>query len=195
MNERESALEWIDRENILRVDDVVEPLPVDRYDYLSPDETLVRLKGQVFSPSIFMDGRVRAGELLIWLDRLANYTARQFTRNDHTITLSINDVVFKRPLHAADRIEMVSRVTYVRTHTLEVSIDIIVHTLSGEQYELDRVEFFLISFNSSGEKKRITTGLELTSENQEDLRRYLKARTRFSYWKAHPESYLTQSPE
>ena len=195
LNERESALEWIDRENRLRVDDVVEPVPFERYEYLSPEETIVRLKGQVISPSVFMDGRVRAGELLIWLDRLANYTARQYTRNDHTITLSINDVVFKRPLHATDRIEMVSRVTYVRTHTLEVSIDIIVHTLTGEQYELDRVEFFLISFNPIGEKKRITTGLDLTGEDQEALRRYLKARTRFSYWRAHPESYLTQSPE
>ena len=193
--ERESALEWIDRENRLRVDDVVEPVPVERYETLTPEETIVRLKGQVFSPSNFTDGRVRAGELLIRLDRLANYTAMQYTRNDHTITLSVNDVVFKRPLNAADRIEMVSRVTYVRTHTLEVSIDIIVHTLAGEQYELDRVEFFLISFNPIGEKKRITTGLALTGEDQEALRRYLKARTRFSYWKAHPESYLTQSPE
>ena len=194
LTERESAMEWTDREERLREGDVVEPFPATRYEYLTPEQTTVRIKGQVFSPSIYMDGRVRAGELLMWLDRVANYTARQFTRNDQTITLSTNDVMFKRPLHAADRIEMISRVTYVRTHTLEVAIDIIVHTLEGEQYELDRVEFFLINLNLSGGKKRITTGLNLTGEDQEHLRRYLKARTRFTYWQAHPESYLTQSP-
>lgn len=195
MAEREQAMKWVDREARLREEDVVESLPAVRYESLAPEQTMLRIKGQVLSPSIYMDGRVRAGELLIWLDRVANYTARQFTRNDHTITLSINDVVFKKPLHAADRIELISRVTYVRTHTLEVSIDIIVHTLAGEQYELDQVEFFVINFNPSGEKQRITTGLSLAEAGQEDLRRYLKARTRFSNWKTHPESYLTQLPE
>jgi hypothetical protein len=36
--------------------------------------------------------------------------------------------------------------------------------------------------------------LRLEDGDQESLRRYLKARTRYAYWKAHPESHLTQSP-
>jgi acyl-CoA hydrolase len=192
--EREHALEWIDREQQLRVDDVQEPSEPVRYAWLPPEETVVRVKGQVVSTSPYGDGRVRAGDLLVWLDRVANYTCRMFTHNDHSVTISINDVVFKRPLHASDRIELISRVVYVRTHTLEVAIDIIVHTLEGESYQLDRVEFYLINFSPNGEKKIITTGLILSEADPENLRMYLKARTRFSFWKAHPESHLTQSP-
>jgi hypothetical protein len=83
----------------------------------------------------------------------------------------------------------------VRTHTLEVALDLIVHTLAGEQIELDRVEIFLINFSPSGAKRPITTGLVLSEEDQASLRMYLKARTRFNFWKAHPESHLTQLPE
>jgi acyl-CoA hydrolase len=192
--EREHALEWIDREARLRVDDVQEASEPMRYTWLPQEETVVRVKGQVASTSPYGDGRVRAGDLLVWLDRVANYTCRMFTHNDQSVTISINDVVFKRPLHATDRIELVSRVVYVRTHTLEVVIDIIVHTLEGENYHLDRVEFYLINFSPNGEKKKITTGLILNEEDQEALRMYLKARTRLSFWKAHPESHLSQSP-
>jgi acyl-CoA hydrolase len=195
IEERRNALEWIDREERLRVKDVVERLEAERYLCLRPDDTEVRLKGQVIASSPQADGRVRAGDLLMWLDRVATYTARQFCRNEHVVTLSLNDVVFKRPLHATDRIELVSRVTYVRTHTLEVAVDIVVHTLAGEQVIWDRVEFFLLNFSPSGDKRKVTTGLVLDDDDQESLRRYLKARTRFNFWKAHPESYLTQLPE
>jgi acyl-CoA hydrolase len=195
IEERKSALAWIDAEERLRVNDVVESRAVERYDMQRPQDTIVRVKSQVISPSPQPDGRVRAGDLLMWLDRVATYTARQFCRNEDVITLSLNDLVFKRPLHATDRIELLSRVTYVRTHTLEVAVDVIVHTLEGEQAPLDRVEFFLLNFSPSGEKRRITTGLVLDEDDQEGLRMYLKARTRFNFWKAHPESHLTQLPE
>lgn len=193
--ERRGALEWIDHKERLRLDDVFEPHPTVRYDYLYPEETMIRLKGQVISPGSYLDRRVRAGDLLVWLDRVATYTARHFTRNDNAVTISVNDVVFKKPLHATDRIELLSRVVYVRTHTLEVCIDIIVHTLEGEQRAMDSVQFFILNYHPSGNKKRITTGLRLTDEDQDSLRRYLRARTRFNFWKSNPESHLIQSLE
>lgn len=193
--ERSSALEWVEQKERLRVDDVAEPAHCERYDHLRPEQTIVHLKSQIISPNPTQDGRVRAGDLLVWLDRVATYTARCFMRSDHVVTLSINDVVFKRPLHATDRIELVARVVYVRTHTLEVAVDIIVHTLEGEQYALAPVEFFILNFHPSGAKRKITTGLALSDDDQEGLRRYLKARTRFSFWKSNPESHLIQMPD
>lgn len=193
MEERGNALAWTEQDGILSVSDLIEPEGPERYQRMLPEDTVVQVKGQVISHSNYLDVRVRAGDLLLSLDRVANYTARQFTRNENTITLSVNDVVFKQPLHATDRIEMISRVSYVRTHTLEIAIDIIVHTLEGEQVRLDPVDIFIVNYGPSGEKKKITTGLTLTDDNQDALRRCLKARTRFAFWKAHPESHLTQS--
>lgn len=192
--ERRQAVEWIDEKNDFRVSDVIESEQAVRYDFLKPEETVVNVKGQIISQGVHQDGRVKGGDFLVWLDRVATYTARQFSRNDHVITLSINDMLFKRPLHATDRIELISRVIHVRTHTLEVSIDIIVHTMEGEQYPLDSVNFLILSYQPSGPKKKITTGLLLSDDDQDSLKRYIKARTRYSFWKSNPESHLTQSP-
>lgn len=192
--ERRQALEWIDQKDDFRVSDVIESEQTVRYDYMKPEETVVNVKGQIISQNVHLDGRVKGGDFLVWLDRVATYTARQFTRNDQVITLSINDMLFKRPLHATDRIELFSRVTYVRTHTLEISIDIIVHTLEGEQYPLESVDFLILNYHSSGPKKKITTGLLLNDDDQDSLKNYIKARTRYSFWKSNPESHLTQSP-
>ncbi len=193
--ERRQALEWVDHADGIRLEDVVEPDPIPRYDLLRPEETLVQVKQQLFSQSTYNDARVKGGDLLVWLDRVATYTARQFTRNRHLVTISVNDVLLKRPLLSTDRIELQARVVYVRTHTLEVSIDITVHTLSGEKYSLDSMDFLILNYDASGEKKRITTGLKLEDGDQDSLRRYLKARTRYAYWKSHPESHLIQSAE
>jgi len=193
--ERRQALEWIDQAGSFRLEDVIEPEPVSRHDQLRPEETLVQVKDQLISQGAHSDGRVKGGDLLVWLDRVATYTARQFIRNRHLVTISVNDVLLKRPLLSTDRVELQARVVYVRTHTLEVSIDITVHTLSGDRYSLDSMDFLILNYDASGEKKRITTGLKLEDGDQESLRRYLKARTRYAYWKSHPESHLIQSPK
>ncbi len=190
--ERQQALAWIDQADRFRVDDVVEPDPVPRQDRVHPEQTLIQVKSQITPLGGAPDGRIRGGDLLVWLDRVATYTARNFTRNDHAITISLNDVQLKRPLHSTDRIELQSRVVYVRSHTLEVSIDITVHTLNGAPWSLGSVEFLILNYDSSGEKQRITTGLLLEESDQEGLRRYLKARTRYSFWKSNPESHLIQ---
>ncbi|MDH4248201.1 MAG: hypothetical protein OEW39_10320 [Deltaproteobacteria bacterium] len=193
LKERQSALEWIDQEDNLRVKDVMEPEPFARYDYLSSEETLVHIKGQLIPSGNYLDRRVRAGDLLVWLDRVATYTARHFTRNPHGVTISVDDIVFRRPLQASDRIELRSRVVYVRTHVVEVTLDITVHTMEGEQHVLDSVNFTILNYQPNGAKKKIHTGLRLTEEDQEGLRRYLRARTRHAFWRSNPESHLIQS--
>lgn len=192
--ERRQAVEWIDQKYDFRVSDVIETEQAVRYDYLKPQDTEVRVKGQIISPGVHQDGRVKGGDFLVWLDRVATYTARQFTRNECVITLAIDDILFKRPLHSTDRIELISRVIHVRTHTLEVAIDIILHTLEGEQHSLDSVTFLILNYHASGAKKKITTGLILSDEDQDSLKRYITARTRYAFWKSNPESHLTQSP-
>jgi len=192
--ERQAALEWIDEKHDFQLGDVLEPEQSVRYEYLRPSETALQFKGQVISPGSYLDGRVKAGDFLAWLDQAAKYTASQFTRNENMVTLSVNDILFKQPVHSTDRIELNSRVIHVRNHTLEVSIDITVHALNGEQYTLDPVDLQLLNYGPSGEKRRITTGLLMDEADQESLRRYIRARTRYAFWKSNPESHLMQKP-
>ena len=192
--ERKAALEWIDGKENFQLSDVLEPEQSDRYEYLTPAETALQLKGQIISSGAHLDGRVKGGDFLVWLDRVATYTASQFTRNEYMVTLSVNDILFKQPLHATDRIELNSRVIHVRNYTLEVSIEITVHALNGEQYTLDPLDFLILNYSPSGEKRRITTGLRMDEADQEALRSYIRARTRYAFWKSNPESHLSQSP-
>ncbi|MBI4082724.1 MAG: hypothetical protein HY423_08950 [Candidatus Lambdaproteobacteria bacterium] len=192
LEERRHALAWIESSEALNACDVREPDPIPRLYCLRPSETIVRVKSQI--PAVGSpDGRVKGGDLMMMLDRVATYAARQFTRSNHVVTISVNDVLFRRPLYESDHIEMVARVSYVRTHSLEVSIDLVVHTLDGESYPLNPVEFFLLNYHRTGQKRPINVGLELDGAEAEDVRRYLKARTRFNFWKSHPESHLSLS--
>ena len=193
LEERQQAFGWVDEQTRLLPEEVLEADPVPRYEKLRPQETEVRVKGQLFSQGV-PDGRIRAGEMLEWMDRVATYTASQFTRNPHVITISVNDLNFRRPLHADDHIELIARVTYVRTHTLEVNITPRVYHLSGEVVELDPVDFLLLNHDASGLKRKIATGLNMDGAETESLRKYLKAKSRYQFWKNHPESHLSQAP-
>lgn len=195
ITERRQALEWINADDRLRVDDVMEPFRPERYEYLTPEQTQVRVKRQI-APAAFQDDfRIKGGEFLAWLDQVASYTARRFARNDNVITISVNDILFQHPLHVDDRIELSARVVYVRTHTLEVTIDITVDGRDGTTQNMDSIDFFIFNFDESGLKKKITSGLVLDEPDQESLRRYMLARTRYNFWKSNPESHLAQSPE
>ncbi|MDH5750933.1 MAG: acyl-CoA thioesterase [Deltaproteobacteria bacterium] len=193
LDERKQSMAWIEQEHNLRVQDVMEREPFARYDYLSPEESEVHVKGQLLPSGLYQDRRVLAGDLLVWLERIATYTARHFTRNTHVVTISLDEIEFNRALHATDRIELRSRVVYVRTHTLQVTIDITVHTMDGQRYNLDPVNFIILNYQPNGTKKRIHTGLRLTDNDQVSLKRYLKARTKHSFWKSNPESHLILS--
>lgn len=192
--ERSHAMEWIDNKNDFKVSDVVEPDQDTRYQFLKPEQTEIRVKGQVLSPFPQEEGRVKAGELLAWMDKVANYTAWQFTGNPDVVTLSVNDVLFKHVVHATDRVEIISRVIHVRRHTLEVSLEVSTHSLDGESRTLENVDFLILSYGPSGEKKKITTGLLLEGADQSTLKSYIRSRTRFNFWKSNPESYLIQTP-
>jgi acyl-CoA hydrolase len=193
--ERRQALEWVNAGDHLRVDDVMEPFRPERYEFLTPEQTQVQVRRQI-APTAFQDDfRIKGGEFLSWLDEVASYTARRFAHNDNVITISVNDILFQHPLHVDDRIELSARVVYVRTHTLEVCIDITVDGRDGTTQQMDSIDFFIFNFDESGLKKKINSGLVLDEPDQDSLRRYMLARTRYNFWKSNPESHLTQSPE
>lgn len=193
--ERRQALDWLTRNNRVHAEDVRESLEPERYEYVRPEQTVVQVKRQLVPAGYQQDQRIKGGDFLFWADRVATYTARRFTRNDHCITISMNDITFQRPLHMEDQVELRAAVVYVRSHTLEVSVEVIIHSPDGPMHQPDSLDFFIFNFHENGFKKRITTGLLLEDASQESLQRYLQARTRYEFWKSNPESHLSQSPE
>ena len=193
--ERKQALEWIAARDSLRPEDVIEPFQIERYDYLTPPQTTVQVRRPASTRRAEGNVRIRAGELLMWADQVATYTAQRFANNDHAVTISVNDILFKRPMRREERIELFAQVAYVRSHSLEVAVDIVLQLPDGSTEYVASIDFLIFNYHRSGLKKKITTGLRFEPGDLSGMRRYLHARTRYNFWKSHPESHLTQSPD
>ncbi len=181
--EWQKRLEAIAAEGPFQAADVEDPINRNRRDYLAPEETMVTVRRQFYPRHQNMLGTIFGGDLLLWMDRVATYTARQFTRNRHMVTLAMDRILFKQPIHISDLVEMTARVVYVRTYTLEVEIEVRLHRLDGQVTPSHSGYFTVLNYDEAGCKRPITTGLTLRDDDQETLRRYRQACEGHRFWR------------
>ena len=164
---------------------VEEPFNREKQEFLSMEQTAVRVR-RVFMPRhANVLGTVFGGDILLWMDRVATHTARRFTRNQHMVTLAMNRLFFKEPIYASDLVEMVARVVYVRNVTLEVELEVVLERPNGQRIPSHSGYFTILNFDEAGFKRPIITGLKLSDEDQEGLGRYEQARRRHQFWRRH----------
>ena len=168
----------------LTVAEVEEPLNRDKREHLAPADTVVRVQRMFMPRHLNILGTIFGGDILLWMDRVATYTARLFTRNRHTVTLAMNRLLFKHPIYATDLVEATARVVYVRHYTLEVEIDVTVQR-GGENLPSHSGHFVVLNYDESGFKRPILTGLRLSEDDPDALLRHLLARERYAFWRAH----------
>ncbi len=189
--QKQRAQAWLrmQRENQaltdLRWAEVEEDTNRHKSEYLTPGESEILVR-RVFMPkNINQIGTIFGGDILHWMDKVAIYTARHFTRNRNMVTIAMNRIFFKKPIFPTDTVEMLARVVYVRTYTLEVEIVVRVERNGAGPEESHSGYFTVFSYDESGFKRPIVTGLRLGDEDQDGLRRYLQARERHRFWKEH----------
>jgi acyl-CoA hydrolase len=187
---RELTREWVAMQERtrqrgpLRVEEVEEPLNREKREYLTPAETVVRVQRQFMPRHLNVLGTIFGGDILLWMDRVATYAARLFTRSRHTVTLSMNRLLFKQPIFATDLVEMTARVVYVRHYTLEVQIEVTLRR--GEERIPSHSGYFtVLNYDESGFKRPVVTGLRLSADDPESLLRYQLARERHAFWRSH----------
>ena len=188
--QRELARQWVAMQEQarargrLRLAEVEEPLNREKRDWLSPDETVVTVQRMFMPRHLNVLGTIFGGDILLWMDRVATYAARLFTRNRHTVPLAMNRILFEQPIYATDLVEMTARVVYVRRYTLEVEIDVTLHR-GADVLPSHSGYFTVLNYDESGFKRPIITGLRMDEDDQEALMRYLLARERHAFWRAH----------
>jgi len=166
----------------LTVAQVEEPLNREKREWLTPTETTVTVRRMFMPRHLNVLGTIFGGDILLWMDRVATYTARLFTRNRHAVTLSMNRILFKQPIYATDLVEMTARVVYVRRYTLEVEIDVTLRR-GGQAISSHSGYFTVLNYDESGFKRPIITGLRLSDDDPDGLMRYLLARERHHFWR------------
>jgi acyl-CoA hydrolase len=172
----------------LTLEEVQEPLNADKREFLTPEETLVSVR-RVFLPrNTNILGTIFGGDILLWMDRVATYCARRFARNRNMVTLAMNRIVFEEPIFTTDMVEMTARVVYVRRYTIEVEINVTLQRLDGKRLRSHSGYFTVLNYDEVGLKRPILTGLHLTEENQDGLRRFQQAKNRYHFWRKHQET-------
>ncbi len=188
---RERAREWQRMQEAtqgvgrLNVAEVEEALNREKQRGIPPRETEIVVRRQFLPRHLNQLGAIFGGDILLWMDRVATYTAREFTGNPHMVTIAMNRIFFKRPIYITDLVELTARVVYVRHYTLEVEIDVRLERASGETLQSHTGYFTVLNQDRGGVKNPITSGLALSDGDQEGLRRYKQARERHHFWVSH----------
>jgi acyl-CoA hydrolase len=127
------------------------------------------------------------GEVLLQMDRAAQFTASAFCGHRNVATLAMDRVIFHAPVQIHDALEMKARVVYVRRHTLVVKLDVVIEKPTGDRIQSHTAYFTVLSFDDIGFKSPINTGLTLSDDDQEGLLEYELAKMRHYFWKKHDE--------
>ena len=179
----------------LSLAEVEEPLNRDKPQARAPRETEIEVRRMFLPRHNNVLGTIFGGDILLWMDRVATYTARAFTGNPHMVTIAMNRIFFKQPIYSTDLVDLVARVVYVRNYTLEVEIEVHLQRLSGEMLDSHTGYFTVLNHDEDDAKQPITFGLKLSEDDQASLRRYQQARMRHHFWEAHrpPSSDISQT--
>lgn len=96
----------------------------EREEFVPVADTELTLR-RIFLPRhVNINQTVFGGDLLLWMDRHASYTASSFSGSDRVVTLALSEVAFHLPVTTRDFVEMQARVVYVRGNDMVVSIGV-----------------------------------------------------------------------
>ena len=88
-------------------------------------------------------GQLFGGQLLAWIDVVANIVARRHS-NCYTNTVHISDLSFKAPAKVSDVVVLRGRLTYVGTTSMEVRVDTYIESKCGERQLINEAYLVMV---------------------------------------------------
>jgi len=152
-------------------------------EFLTSDETEICVKKVFFPKHLNINNTIFGGDILLWMDRVATHCARNFTRDRNMFVVFMDRIFFKHPVFTTDWVEMKARVIFVKKYVLEIEIAVTLERRDGTRVNSHSGYFTVLNFNEAGFKREILTGLKLSNEDPEGLKRYLKAKQRYEFWR------------
>ncbi|TMW61320.1 hypothetical protein Poli38472_012511 [Pythium oligandrum] len=151
---------------------------------LSQDARAVNIKDTVIEtrhPFLLkhanLQRNVFGGVLLDWMDRAALYCARSFTKNECMVTVGMNRVHFKLPIHLSDIISIRARVCRVKKYSLE--IEIAVYRLQNMKELISHTGYYKVlnleSLEAPMRRKEIDLKVTADESDQDGMQALLRA--------------------
>merc|ERR1711991_998990 len=137
-----------------------------RKSFLAPSASEIHTR-KVFLPrNLNSNDTIFGGDILLWMDRVASFTSRSFTGNQHMTTISMNGVEFKRPVLSSQVVELVAKVCYVRTYILVVEMTATLQDLDLSVNMSHTGTFTVLNLDAAGFRRPIRVGLDLSAASQ-----------------------------
>ncbi len=130
-------------------------------------------------------GKVHGGALLKLLDQVAYACASRYAAS-YVVTVSVDQVVFRQPIHVGELVTFLASVNHVGTSSMEVGIKVLAENIqTRETRHVNSCFFTMVAVNEHGNKIKVAA-LELHSPEQQrrsrqavlrrDLRKELEGR-------------------
>ena len=120
-------------------------------------------------------GNVHGGQILLLVDRVAYACAARYSGH-YVVTLSVENAMFKQPIHVGELVTFYARINYVGNTSMEVGVKIVAENLrSGEKRHTNSCYVTMVAVD---EDMKPTPVVPLTLEDERDTRRYEEAKLR-----------------
>jgi acyl-CoA hydrolase len=111
-------------------------------------------------------GNVHGGDLLKLLDRVAYVCASRYSGKP-TVTLSVDQVVFKEPIHVGELVTFYASVNYVGNSSMEIGIRVVAENfLTNQSRHTNTCYFTMVAIDEKGKPSKISP-LKINNEVQQ----------------------------
>lgn len=131
------------------------------------------IMSQIMTPDMVnFQGNIHGGYLLSLLDRVAYACAARYAAKT-VVTLSVDQVFFKEPIHVGELVLCYASVNYVGTTSMEVGIRVVAENIFTQVSRHTNTCFFtMVAVDDAGKPTKITP---LTLNNETQKRRFDEA--------------------
>jgi acyl-CoA hydrolase len=117
-------------------------------------------------------GNMHGGELLKLLDKVAYTCAMRFSGH-YAVTLSVDNVLFKQPIHIGEMVTCLATINYTGRTSMEIGIKVISENIKEKTVRHTHTCYFTMVAMDENNKPVPVPQLELNDEEQ--IRRWNKA--------------------
>lgn len=121
--------------------------------------------------------RLFGGRLMEWIDIVAAVVARRHC-NLNVTTVSVDNLVFKKPAYANDTITIDGFITYAGKTSMEICVKTFVENLDGSKEEINTAFLVMVAIDENGKPAEVP---KLVLKSKEDRQNYEAALKRKEY--------------
>src|SRR5947207_1191280 len=120
-------------------------------------------------------GNVHGGTILKLLDQVAYACASRYCGR-YIVTLSVDQVVFRQPIHVGELVTFLASINYTGTTSMEVGVKVVTENIQSQVVRHANSCFFtMVAVNEQGRPVHVA---QLVPETPDQLRRFEAAKTR-----------------